>query len=339
MSTIAAHYCVVCGEERSFRHEQQSVEFEVRGETLIFDVPVKVCAACGVIEDEVDPAEIAFQMYRKEKGLQTPQQIREIRERYRLSQKSFAALLGMSEATINRYEGGGVQNKVQDTAIRSCANPDIMRDHLQRRGDQLSDFQRRRVEESLKGEGQKRRGILVNEDKLWNMPDELSLTTGFRRFNYERYAAVVAWFCRRMKIVTATSLNKLLFYADFLHFYSESVSLTGTTYRRLSYGPVPADFGGLREQMELDQIVEVREVPYQNGRVGEEYHLGPMADEVKVSFSPRELKTLETVAKAFSDVTPSEISDRSHNETAWQETGELELISYDKAAGLSLRLP
>ncbi len=339
MSTIAVHYCVVCDEERSFRHEQQSVEFEVRGETLAFDVPVKVCDACGVIEDEVDPAEIAFQMYREKGGLLTPQQIREIRERYKLSQKSLAALLGMSEATINRYEGGGIQDEAHDTAIRSCANPDIMREHLQRRGNRLSDFQRRRVEESLNGEEQKHCGTLLSVDKLWSMPDELSLKTGFRRFNYERYAAIVAWFCERMKMVTTTSLNKLLFYADFLHFDSESVSLTGAVYRKLPYGPVPADFGGLREQMELDQFVEVREVPYQNGRIGEEYRLGPMADEVKVSFSSRELKTLEKVADEFGNVTPSEISDRSHRETAWQDTEDLDLISYDKAASLSFHLP
>lgn len=339
MSIIAAQYCVVCGEERSFRHEQQPVEFEVRGETLVFNVPVKVCDACGVIEDEVDPAEIAFQMYREKKGLQTPEQIRNIRKQYKLSQKSFAALLGMSEATINRYEGGGIQNEAHDTAIRSCANPDIMRDILQRRGDRLSDFQRRQVDEVLNPETQPRRGILCDAAKPWNMPDELSLITGFRRFNYERYVAVVAWFCQHMKMVTATSLNKLLFYADFLHFDSESVSLTGTAYRRLSYGPAPMDFGGLREQMELDQFVEVREVPYQNGRVGEEYQTGPMADELKVSFSSRELEALETVAEAFSDVTPSEISDRSHREAAWRETDNLALISYDKAAGLSLRLP
>jgi DNA-binding transcriptional regulator YiaG len=48
-----------------------------------------------------------FSEYRKLKGLLTPEAIRKLRERYRLSQKSLTALLGMSEATINRYEGGG----------------------------------------------------------------------------------------------------------------------------------------------------------------------------------------------------------------------------------------
>ena len=340
MSTLADYYCVACGEEHSVRQKQQSVEFEVRGETMVFDVPVKICDACGTIEvaEGVDPAEIAFQMYREKEGLLTPLQIREIRGRYSLSQKSFAALLGMSEATINRYEGGGIQNEVNDTAIRDCANPDTMRNLLQRRGDRLSAFQRQRVEEALEGEVRESSGVLLSDDKLWNMPDELSLTTGFRRFNYERYAAVVTWFCRRMKMVTATSLNKLLFYADFLHFDSESVSLTGAAYRKAQYGPVPAGFCRLREQMELDQFVEIREFPCQNGNVGEKYQEGPMAGELKVSFSPRESEVLEMVAEAFGNVTPGEISDHSHNETAWRETKDRELISYDKAAGLSLRL-
>ncbi len=47
-----------------------------------------------------------------------------------------------------------------------------------------------------------------------------------------------------------------------------AVSLTGAAQRRLPYDSVPADYGGLREQLELDQIVETREAKWQNGNVG-----------------------------------------------------------------------
>jgi putative zinc finger/helix-turn-helix YgiT family protein len=104
MTTINTDYCVICGDDREFRHERKPTEFEVRGETLKFDVPVKVCPNCGTVEEEeaVDPAEIAFGEYRKRKGLLTPEEIKSIRKRFRLSQKSLAVLLGMSEATVNR---------------------------------------------------------------------------------------------------------------------------------------------------------------------------------------------------------------------------------------------
>lgn len=341
MTTINTDYCVICGDDREFRHERKPTEFEVRGETLKFDVPVKVCPNCGTVEEEeaVDPAEIAFGEYRKRKGLLTPEEIKSIRKRFRLSQKSLAVLLGMSEATVNRYEGGGLQDEAHDQAIRACQNLEVMRDLLSRRGDRLSAWQRQKIQQALDGEEEKRRGLLVDPDRLWNMPDECSLTTGFRRFDYGRYVAVVVWFCRRLNTITPTSLNKLLFYADFLCFRSESVSLTGTAYRRLAYGPVPADFGGLREQMELDQFVEIREVKWQNGNVGEEYRVGPRANELDVLFSPREFKVLHTVVKAFEGASPSQISDRSHAESAWRDTEDQALISYEKAADLSLAVP
>ena len=341
MNTADTEYCVICGDQRHVRHETRQTEFEVRGETLVLDLPVKVCGSCGTVEEEegIDPAEIAFAQFRRCRGLLTPEEIRAIRKNYRLSQRSLAAVLGMSEATINRYEGGGLQDEAHDQAIRACQNPEVMRDLLKRRGDRLSEWQRGKVEQALEGEEEEPRGFTFDLSGLWNMPNELSLTTGFREFSYRRYAAVVAWFCQRLKTITPTSLNKLLFYADFLCFRSESVSLTGAAYRRLDYGPVPADFGRLREQMEWDQFVEVREVRWRNGNVGEEYRGGPKADEIGVAFSPRELKVLEAVAKSFEGVSPGEISDRSHQESAWRETEERALISYEKATDLSLCVP
>ena len=44
MSTTPTDYCAACGDERQFRHEQRILDFEVRGELLKLDVPVKVCA-------------------------------------------------------------------------------------------------------------------------------------------------------------------------------------------------------------------------------------------------------------------------------------------------------
>ena len=156
---VTDEYCVVCGQDGPLRHEQKATEFDVRGETLHFQVPVRVCPSCGTteVEEGLDPAEMAFAEYRKRKGLLTPQQIREIRQRYRLSQKSFAALLGMSESTINRYEGGGLQDEAHDQAIRACENPVVMRDLLARRGDRLSQWQRKRAEAALAGEPGPRR--------------------------------------------------------------------------------------------------------------------------------------------------------------------------------------
>lgn len=332
-------YCIDCGQDGPLRRERKSMEFDIRGETLHIEVPLIVCPSCGTteVEEGVDPAEIAFAEYRKRKRLLTPKRVKEIRKGYSLSQKSFAALLGMSEATINRYEGGGLQDEAHDQAIRGCESLDVMRDLLDRRGNRLSSWQRKRVEAALVGEPKPRRGITLS-GRCVSISNERERTpqTGYREFDYLRYVAVVVWLCRHLSPVTATSLNKLLFYVDFLHYKSEAVSLTGSAYRRMQYGPVPAAYRDRQQMMELEGFIEAEEVQYKNDRTGMEFSPGPKADELDVEFSTRELKILEAVCKAFRNVTPSEISDLSHKEKAWRDTEEKALITYDKALDLSL---
>jgi hypothetical protein len=95
---------------------------------------------------------------------------------------------------------------------------------------------------------------------------------------------------------THASLNKLLFYVDYLHCKPEAVSLTGAAYRRVQHGPVAAAYGDLQQRMELEGFIAVQEVQYKNGRTGLEIRPGPKADTVDLTFSPRELKILEAVA-------------------------------------------
>jgi putative zinc finger/helix-turn-helix YgiT family protein len=332
-------YCIACGHDGPLHREQKATEFAVRGETLRIIVPVKICPSCGVTEAEgVDPAEIAFSEYRKLKGLLTPEAIRKLRERYKLSQKSLAALLGMSEATINRYEGGGLQDEAHDAALRACESPEFVRGLLERSGHRLSAWQRQRVEAVLECAAEPPLGI-VSDGDVFGMPRERSAVTGYRHFEYPRYLAVVVWLTRHVPVVTATSLNKLLFYVDHLHCKSEAVSLTGAAYRRVQHGPVPAAYGDLQQRMELEGFIDVQEVQYKNGRTGLEIRPGPKADTVDLTFSPRELTILEAVAATFKTLTPTEIRDRSHAETAWKDTEDRTLISYDKAPELSLPIP
>ncbi|MHB8974765.1 MAG: type II toxin-antitoxin system antitoxin SocA domain-containing protein [Pirellulaceae bacterium] len=64
-----------------------------------------------------------------------------------------------------------------------------------------------------------------------------------------------------MRAVTATSLNALLYYADFLCYKVETRSLNGAAYRRMTHGPVPADYGELRQRMEIDCCISRHMTP------------------------------------------------------------------------------
>ena len=169
-------------------------------------------------------------------------------------------------------------------------------------------------------------------------PREANLLTGLRRFDYRRYAEAVLFLCRELDEIVRTKLNKLLFYADFLNYKVSSVSLTGSAYRRIQYGPVPTAYGELLDQMEEEDLIRVEQKEFDNGYSGLVIAVGPKADKLKRSFTNSERAVLNCVVAEFRLATAGLISERSHQETAYQDTADRQLISYETAPNLSLSL-
>lgn len=72
----------------------------------------------------------------------TAQEIKEIRNRYGLTQKSFATLLGIGTASMARYEQGATPTKANANLIRAAKHPEFMRECLERDGELISQRQR-----------------------------------------------------------------------------------------------------------------------------------------------------------------------------------------------------
>ncbi|MDP6542556.1 MAG: DUF4065 domain-containing protein [Phycisphaerae bacterium] len=338
-------FCPGCEEYYETKVAERRETYTVRDREITVPVAVELCSGCGesIGSDEADQAilDAVYSEYRRQADLLTPEDIRDIRKRYRLSQKSFAALLGMSEATINRYEKGGLQDRPNDTAIRACKTPEILRDMLKRRGYLLSDWQRERAERALAGvaEPNSIRLDLLANDAWVQTANEVSERTGFRRFDSKRFASVVVWFCDRLDGFFRTKINKLLFYADFLNFKTATISLTGVAYRKAPLGMVPTDYGKLLGWMEDEGILVCQEVEFPNGNMGYRYVSGPQANLVKTAFSEHEEKVLEYVADELGKLTAKAISEKSHQEAAWKDAEDGKVVSYQVAQELSLSLP
>ena len=72
----------------------------------------------------------------------TADEIKEIRQRYGLSQRSFAQLLGIGPASIVRYEQGATPSKANANLIRAARNPQFMAECLEADGDTIPETQR-----------------------------------------------------------------------------------------------------------------------------------------------------------------------------------------------------
>lgn len=126
---------------------------------------------------------------------------------------------------------------------------------------------------------------------------------------------------------------KLLFYADFLHYKKNVLSISGVPYVRFQYGPVPKDYEFLLASFEKCGIIE------RDYNIMNDYTIINTKAKQKFDdslFTDDEIKTMEYVENYFKHYGSKKISEFSHEEDAWKNTEPGEIISYDYADTLHL---
>jgi putative zinc finger/helix-turn-helix YgiT family protein len=331
-------FCPHCEELRTVSCVEREVKVSVRGEEFPVPSIVHVCSECGeefaCSADSLDPVDAAFSLYREKHGMLSPSEILGFRRRYELTQKELSALLGWGAVTLSRYENGALQDAAHDRQLHAVMTGEGLKKLIQLNPDALDSVKRERILEILDCRRGSRNGLLGSlEDRLSEMPP--CAMNGFRRFSAGRFSAVVESFLRD-GAVFKTKLNKLLFYADFLHFRDFGVSITGCRYAKLQYGPVPDDFKTLLGVLEeeagvlMTELVDFPDKDYK----GEPITLLNSLNEY--CLSPDEERTVRRIIDAFRGCGAREIAEFSHCFPGWIETAPSRLISYDYADSLEL---
>ena len=123
-TTETGRTCPACGEGiLQPKTEQQTVEYHGQSGELV--LRFAVCDTCGVELTNAEDArhnKRAMNAFKKRvDGLLTGDEIREFRERFNLTQKLAAQLIGGGEVAFSRYESDDVvQSAAMDTALRLC---------------------------------------------------------------------------------------------------------------------------------------------------------------------------------------------------------------------------
>lgn len=123
-------------------------------------------------------------------------------------------------------------------------------------------------------------------------------------------------------------LYKLLYFSDFNHYELYEEHLTGATYRKLPYGPVPQ-----RIDFVIAQMIEQAKIQ----RVETEYHGYPQTRYLPLEKADltvllaSEIEVVDGVIEQMGDWTASAISDYSHGDLPWEVTEEGKDISYNLA--------
>ena len=318
--------CPECAEATEYNVVTRRETLPVRGEDVVVEARVAVCRECGadIGVDTLDDATLqaAFGVYRARHGLLMPERIREIRGRYGLGQKAFARLLGWGDVTLARYETGSLQSKSHDATLRAAEGPGYVRRMYQLNGDRLTPDQAGSLTSRLDQLSPQLEGLIAREE-----PAHYTCLSASKKL-----AEMMVYFAQSPRM-WRTKLNKMLFYADFLHAKRHGVTISGAPYVRMQFGPVPSGFYALQGQL-VDEA-SLDEVPAEAGDCEGTLFLARRPADRSV-FSESELGTLEDVGAHFATWSAGQVVEYSHQEPAWIETDDRETISLGYASSLRL---
>ena len=310
-------YCEECEKEVETKVISKKEIYKVLGEDIEVQAQVLVCADCGeeFYCEELDNATLinAYNEYRKKHKLLLPTEIKQIRELYGLSQRSFAKLLNWGDKTIHRYENGSIQDRAHNSLLLFLRNPENMKVYLSENENSLDEKNLSKLLElvnKLISENEKEDSCKFFDLFISSKP---SIDNGFKSFDYEKFAAMVVFFASKGTDLLKTKLMKLLNYSDMIFYKENSVSISGLKYAHLPYGPVP-EFDGKYER----------------------HKVLPDEDDFNGILTDEEIDVLERVYKKFISFGSVEISNYSHKEKGYSSTLPGEIISYSYAADIEL---
>ena len=328
-------FCHSCNDYKEVDIITRNEVYMVKDEEIEVEAKICICKSCGeeLFDMELDEINIekAFEKYRKKHGLLTPNEIRNIREMYGISQRAFARLLKWGEITVNRYEMGAIQDKAHNNILILLKNPANMLSILENNTNALSTSKEKQLREKIT--------LLLSENAITELENTIldninssnDIYSGFKYFDYEKFKSIVLYFAYNETKLFKTKLMKLLWYTDNLFFKENTTSITGLQYACLPRGPVIENRNLLLGLLEKQGVISMIEDEETNG----EYVI-PKSDMGEISLEDEELAIAKKVSERFKNFNCKQISDYSHEEKGWKENKIGNLISYNFAKYINI---
>lgn len=273
-----------------------------------------------------------YNQYRDKHNIPFTDEINEFRQKYSFSYTDVTKVLGLGINSYRNYEKGEVPSLANSALLKTVFNSILSLTSLIETNNDISEAQRKKFLKNINRvkEDEKinqRKEYLINIVFDYNfLPDNFS---GYKKPNFDKLAEMVVYFTEKVKS-TPTKMNKLLFYADFLHYKITGVAISGTRYFAHTHGPVPKNFRTLYEYLAEQQIIDLEPVKYTNDIVGEIFKKSSQKSFNKDLFDDTEMDILAKVANKFQEYNATEIRKLSHEEKAWKENEKSKnLIDYN----------
>jgi len=324
-------FCHDCLDYKKINNSIKDDEtFEIKGETISLPLEKYVCPDCEIEiieEEEYDRGLLkAFNEYRKKNNMLFPHEIREIREKYNLSQRAFSRVLNWGETTINRYENGVLQDPAHDEVLAFIKNPKNMQYLLEKNKTKIPSKDYNKVKKVLKELQEMDSLAVAYLDKLRSID---SRYTGNKMFDIEKITHVITFLSDNVKELYKTKLLKLLWFIEFYNFKKTSVSICGIPFVHLDLGPVPEGYETLLTVLEDERKISKKTKCIAEENIGET--IKGLISFDKSLFSNSEIETLEYVLVQIGHYSSTGLVELTHKEKAYLETNYQELIPYEYA--------
>ena len=332
------HYCPYCNIEQEYYIDKRIFK-EYKGVDVNVEENVPICKKCGNelvinnIEDE--NLKRIYNKYREIKNIITPSEIKNLRNKYDISQRELTAILDFGKMTINRYENGSLPSKSQSDYLRLIAN-----DPKEFFNKVKEAFAAHRISQKTFSKIEN----IINEQYDYDNNYELkkyieselktspNIFNGFKVLDLEKLQNLISYIASKTKLYL-TSLNKYLWFIDMISYNKRAVSITGLTYVHEQYGPIIIN-RKYEEISKLDEKYKREDKENNDGSIqsvitsNENYDLS--------SFTKEEIKIIDYVINMLSNKTVKEISNLSHKESGWKDTDRYEKISFEYADNLNI---
>ncbi|MCD4794217.1 MAG: DUF4065 domain-containing protein [Bacteroidales bacterium] len=313
--------------------KREKAEFTVRKEKVEIIYHYYLCEDTNerFTNDEIDTINYnqINNKYREKYSFPFPDEIKNIRNKYGLSAGKMAEVLGFGINMYRNYEAGEMPSASNAKLILLAKDPKQFKTLIER----SSVFEGKSLEKILKTVNKK-----IEEERVYYFEMNLKKYllgnlipgkySGYIKPSLKKLTEMVIFFSQELS-PWKTSLNKLLFYSDFLNYKRTGYAISGANYRAINLGPVPINFDSIFEYMVNSKDIKIKYHVFETnfGEQFKSFKDRPFNPEI---FTETELETLNIIANRFRKIkNTKEIINISHEEKAWLDNEKKKkLIDY-----------
>lgn len=232
---------------------------------------------------------------------QLGKKIKELRENSELSQEELAKKIGLSRVAVSQLEGG-------------------------KRGLEVSEWVKLSQVFEIPVD------FLISEEQPVN-PVRVKKETKTKKikFNEKKLKNVILYVlekCGGKPNVGETVLYKLLYFLDFDFFELNNKSITGTSYVKLQFGPVPcaSEYNPVIRKMTQEDELKIITQKYHNKM--QKRYIALVNADISI-FEPSELEIIDETISRLSHLNATRIENYVHEDVPWRKTQDREVIDYD----------